>query len=661
MLLIDETLSRLRLAALQVTAEAHAHSGDAPKQPLTVRRHTDVSFPSEVQTGKSCNLRIQLVPATSVLPSGEVCERPKPHVHDTTLDLIAPLPAPAGAPPPSLKLTVSVTAENFDVEGLAHAEIIVPFDGISSAVVFGLRGKEAGPGRIMIDFAQDGRPIGSVDLAPVVVDSDGALRRRDRSAPTSVELSLDLEAGPSTAAPDVVLKVFEHRLAGHPGRLQFVLSSTHPALADLPVLDGDLGTLDLRSEVSEWVNQQLRIIGTLTEQADSSAAEVGCTLASVGYNLYENLLPAAVQELSWTLRERGVKTLMVLSDAPHIPWELIKPFRADPISGAIVSQDGFWGESFALAHWVRGRPPTRRLRISRVMGVAASLSESGKGPVGRPGSPGSKFQVSPIRDMAKLSTSLSDTAVSAPDDTETGHATHERLAGVGAIATESAALPTVMSAEDSRSTPESVGSFDEELGVLRGLEAFGARIERLPALRQALRHAFEQGTFDLLHLVSHGTFGGLDAGDATAVYLDDGPFTAAELSPLMAASLRRAAPVVIFNTCHCGRTGFSLTRLGSWGGHLVRLGCGAFIGALWPVSDRAALAFARSSYEQLANRSRLGEAVRVARLRVREQFPDDPTWLAYCCFADPTAQFEPIERLENTSLPSELLERDLRR
>jgi CHAT domain-containing protein len=204
-----------------------------------------------------------------------------------------------------------------------------------------------------------------------------------------------------------------------------------------------------------------------------------------------------------------------------------------------------------------------------------------------------------------------------------------------------------MSAGESPSAPESVGVFDEELGVLQGLEAFGARVERLPALRQAMRQAFEQGTFDLLHLASHGFFGGLEAGDATAVYLDDGLFTAAELSPLMAASLRRAAPIVIFNTCHCGRMGFSLTRLGSWGGHLVRLGCSAFIGALWPVSDRAALAFARSFYEQFANKRCLGEAVRVARLRVREQFPDDPTWLAYCCFADPTAQLEPANHSEN--------------
>jgi hypothetical protein len=237
--------------------------------------------------------------------------------------------------------------------------------------------------------------------------------------------------------------------------------------------------------------------------------------------------------------------------------------------------------------------------------------------------------------------------------TQTGHTTLDRAAESAGLAVDVAALEPVITLEDSWPGPESAAVFDEELGVLRALEALGARVERLPALRQALRQAFDDGSFDLLHLVSHGSFGGSDAGDATAVYLDDGAFTAAELSPRMASALRRAAPLVIFNTCHCGRMGFSLTRLGSWGAHLVRLGCGAFIGALWPVSDRAALAFARAFYEQLTSRRPLGEAVRLARLCVREQFPGDPTWLAYSCFADPMARLEPGQPRDNPPLPSE--------
>ena len=105
-------------------------------------------------------------------------------------------------------------------------------------------------------------------------------------------------------------------------------------------------------------------------------------------------------------------------------------------------------------------------------------------------------------------------------------------------------------------------------------------------------------------------------------------------------ALRRASPLIFFNSCHSGRLGFSLTRLGSWGAQFVHLGCGGFVGALWPVTDRAALAFAGAFYGEMSKGQPIGEAMLRARRQVHERYPDDPTWLAYCCFADPLARIE---------------------
>jgi hypothetical protein len=84
----------------------------------------------------------------------------------------------------------------------------------------------------------------------------------------------------------------------------------------------------------------------------------------------------------------------------------------------------------------------------------------------------------------------------------------------------------------------------------------------------------------VLHLISHGSFGEARTADGSAVILDDGIFSVAELSPRMAGSLRRSSPLIFFNTCHSGRLGFSLTSLGAWGAQFVQLGCGGFVGAL---------------------------------------------------------------------------------
>jgi hypothetical protein len=485
-------------------------------------------------------------------------------------------------------VAVSVIAENYEIDGATRAEVDVPLVGKSSPITFFLRGQEVGPGRVMVDFSQEGQPVGSVDLFPFVVA--GGEKETGEQAPREGHVEVRTTQG---TCPDVVLKVFEYRYAGQSGRLHFVLSSVHPGLQDLPVLDGDLGMQDLRTDVAAWVEEQLRTVGAVAAQSDTTTEDVNQALGDVGHKLFGQLLPEKLQNLCWTLRERGVRSVLVLSDEPHIPWELIKPFRADPVSGVVDKEDGCWGETFAVTRWLRGRPPVRQFGLNRVFALAAAVPPE---------------RASPSRNLVLVA--------SAPSD-EPG--------AEGQAA--SACLPAAA----------------EEVALLRSLQPAGATFVHLPARRRMLHEVFEQGGFDLLHLACHGTFGGSASADASSVLLEDGPFQAAELSPRMEGALRREAPLIFFNACHSGRLGFSPTGLGSWGARLVQLGCGGFIGSLWPVTDTAALAFARAFYSGLIRGCAIGEAVVLARRAVREAHPGDPTWLAYCCFADPTARLQQIQ------------------
>jgi serine/threonine protein kinase len=541
---------------------------EAPGTPREItRRHSDISFPAKVLVARTYPLRVQIVPAEEKLPSGEVRPLPKPHEHDVRMDLEAPATERR-----RLRVSVSVAAENFEIDGSFRADIDVPLVGQSAAAIFHLRGLEVGPGRIMIDFSQDGRPVGSVDLCPEVT----AQQEESKPAPVLGAVEIGPAAG---GAPDVVLKVFEQRCGGRPGRLHFVLSSAHPALQDLPVLDGDLGTQDLRGDVASWVSEQLSFLGSVAGGNGITPDQVEKALADVGHNLFNQLLPERLRELCWVLRQRGVRSMLVLSDEPHIPWELIKPYQADPITGVLEKEDGCWGETFALTRWLRGRPPVRQFALGRVFALAV---ESGP--------------ASSTRDMVKSDTHVAGETISL--------------------------------------------SAGEEIQLLRSLQPAGASFVQVPANRRKLHEVFEKGGFDVLHLACHGTFGGPSSADASAVLLEDGLFPASELSPRMAGALRRESPLIFFNACHSGRLGFAPTGLGSWGARLVQLGCGGFIGSLWPVTDKAALAFARAFYEALLRGSAIGEAVSEARQRVHQGYPGDPTWLAYCCFADPLARVQ---------------------
>lgn len=337
---------------------------------------------------------------------------------------------------------------------------------------------------------------------------------------------------------------------------------------------------------------------------DLKPQDVNRTLSDVGNAFYDQLLPPLLKDLCWTFREQGVKTVMVLSDEPHIPWELIKPYRVNPVTGEFEKEDNFWGEVFALTRWLRGRPPVEQLSFRRVCAVAADgASVTGQGGA-------------TVRDFAP------DAPASAPP-------------------------PALQGAGEGR-----LKAAEAELAIVRSLGVGGAQVNVLPARTQALREVFDRGDFDLLHLAAHGAFGGLATAEASAVLMEDGPFSASELSPRMCRALRRAAPLIFFNACHSGRIGFSLTSLGSWGARLIELGCGGFVGSLWPVTDEAALAFAGAFYQAMSAGTPIGEAVRRARLLVNLRYPNDPTWMAYCCFADPMARIREERDLTPDPLPA---------
>jgi RNA polymerase sigma factor (sigma-70 family) len=570
----------------------------------SIRKLARVWFPSRVPVGVPHTLSVQLLPEE--LASGKEWGRERfgPNLGGWTANFFVSFMSPFPQPvirPPAIKVRLSVAAENFEIGGTGRAESHVPLDGIPPAVEFQLRGLKIGPGRIMIDFAQQGRPIGSIDLTPHIVSGiETNLTSVHAPAPLDT-LFLNLATRPIPSAPDLVIKVFEHVFAGPPGRLQFVVSSALDELGDLPVMDGDFGMIDLKTDVAAWVEGRLGAIASLVHRDDATPDTVSRTLARVGYGLFEQLLPTELQDLYWKIRGRNVRTILVLSDEAHIPWELIKPFRDNPTTGAFEEGE-FWGQAYALTRWLRKKPPAQRLSSNRIYAVAP----------GAEAAPGGAIK--PVRDIVSLATPT------ASDATRPGE-----------------------------SLPGDPLSFEEELEVLRSLAASGSFFKMVPARCYDILKAFEQGEFDLLHLAAHGDFAGSSAADASAVLMEDGALRAADLSPNMAGALRRSTPLIFFNSCHSGRLGFSLTRLGSWGAEFVHLGCGAFVGSLWPVTDRAASAFAQEFYRALFDGSPIGESMLKARRRVRERFPNDPTWLAYSCFASPLARLETLTKRKSGS------------
>lgn len=177
-----------------------------------------------------------------------------------------------------------------------------------------------------------------------------------------------------------------------------------------------------------------------------------------------------------------------------------------------------------------------------------------------------------------------------------------------------------------------VGGEREDVLALHGVER---EVTEIPAKYREVTRALADGCYDAWHFGGHGATYTEDPG-LWNLGLEDQPLRPEDMGS-EAGNLRPLRPLVFFNGCHTGRSGWTLSGLGGWPKALLGAGAGAFIGSLWAVKDKKARSFAKTFYESFLGGQPIGEAVRQARLRLRDEFPGDPTWLAYTVFANPLA------------------------
>jgi hypothetical protein len=166
-------------------------------------------------------------------------------------------------------------------------------------------------------------------------------------------------------------------------------------------------------------------------------------------------------------------------------------------------------------------------------------------------------------------------------------------------------------------------------------------LQRDEAKGQRLNDILRNGTHDLIHYAGHGAFKEKEP-DLSGLLLH-------KREVFFAQKVRRllgGRPLVYLNTCESGRTANEkepqkvgrflqqpaegLASSFIYGG---ALGC---IGALWPVYDRPAADFAVEFYNLVLEGHMIGEAMRVARSKIRDKYPNQITWASFVLYGDPT-------------------------
>ncbi len=245
-----------------------------------------------------------------------------------TVDLTwAPSPetqggAVAAGPQPvnwqSLELTVAVSCAAIVFDGDGRGTVVIRRNQVSGAArIAGRVSPDAGMGvtaTISAAFFDGTRFCGSASRSFAVGDDPGPLA----TVPGATATRGQVVAEPGVERPDVTVRI--SRVAGQPTRLDWIVET--PRFDGLPPKLREI--IDLAQDPAAEAASLFETVATLPRGAHRARIE------GFGGELWARA-PRMFRDVYWALWDHDQRPLAIqfISDEPHLPWELMRPVRAD--------------------------------------------------------------------------------------------------------------------------------------------------------------------------------------------------------------------------------------------------------------------------------------------------------------------------------------------
>jgi WD40 repeat protein len=283
--------------------------GPEEPPPTPVQRFAVVRHPDRVTAG-----RLFTIDATLTVDQPAGLELAQPVTVTPSRDTEG---RPTGAPDVQVRIWAPA---GLAVTGSALAELPVLPDADSPLARFELVADDdaSGPYAVPVGFFQGPRALGRV-LAVLTVDPPtlGAAA----PAPQRITASMVIENPPAddVVEPDVAFSVVRST------------AGTHDALhwAYCWKAQGwrwvDGGTTTFGRPVQDWAEDKHTQLSKLARPGQRPSGSVRAELDQLGQNLYRDLFPPDVKAF-YERAAAATKTLIVYTDEPWIPWELVKPW-----------------------------------------------------------------------------------------------------------------------------------------------------------------------------------------------------------------------------------------------------------------------------------------------------------------------------------------------
>ena len=215
----------------------------------------------------------------------------------------------SGQVDPSRKLILHLLAKvNFESLGESRVELDIPAAGQPAQCYFDVQPTHEGEGEIWVVVRQGQVPLVNLILRPRIVSQRAGAARRINAPAITTE-------APRLAEPLHQLRIFERR-NGNDISYEFILDS--PTLN----LNNIYNSLPLPGDRNAYINNLYKEIENRWVSSGEDAAAFHEELRAFGGDLWDQLFPAGLQAELWQHRE-AIKSIMVFSEEPFIPWELV--------------------------------------------------------------------------------------------------------------------------------------------------------------------------------------------------------------------------------------------------------------------------------------------------------------------------------------------------
>lgn len=236
---------------------------------------------------------------------------------------------------------VAYDGEKPDWQSSVRRDVQIPKASISYR--FLVKGSVPGEAILQIEILQAGRPLTSLRLSPVFVDGS-----QDK-----LVASKSIVLTPSSDAP-AIMRIFEIHQPDGTLKIRYDLACADPEIAVCQEI-----TLAAGFDIGAFVGDFYARLEDAYALGENNYQTFVRNLADYSVDKTNGLVPEKVRKALWENRKQ-IKAVQVISDSPHIPWELL--YIDDPTADTDDNK-GFLCE-WGLVRWMyNARWPDAKMQL----------------------------------------------------------------------------------------------------------------------------------------------------------------------------------------------------------------------------------------------------------------------------------------------------------